>query len=465
MRRRRAARPFERILVVGAGRAGVAAAEEARRLGFAGELVILHDENGGPYDRPACAKGVLTGHQRPADIGLPVAEGTGITWELGRRAVHLDPIRRIVHTNTGESYGYDGLVIATGSSARPPAGWPIGAPGLHVLYRLADAWALRADLRRANRVAVIGAGLTGCEVASAVRSLARDCVLIDAKPYAMTRALGEHVGRMLTYEMAREGVQLRLGRRVSGLARVGRGWQLRLDDGEEIIADVMVAATGERPDTGWLAGVSGLDTADGVLCDASLRVVGADDVVAAGTVARWPNLRYSSTPTRIGQWIAALEQGRAAARTLLAGDSEVGPVTHVPRFWSDQFGLRIQVCGQLPTDAAISVGRMRPRRTDVARSGVLVGYHVDDQLVGLVAVNASHAFTAMSRAMLATAGHVAPARPGLAPRQPGPAPRQPGPAPGQPGPAPGQPAWTGVPPTGSAGPGSAAVARRLTVVG
>ncbi|HEX8627228.1 MAG TPA: FAD-dependent oxidoreductase, partial [Catenuloplanes sp.] len=207
---RRAAARFDRILVVGGGRAGVAAAEEVRRHGFAGELVVLHDETGAPYDRPACAKGVLTGHQRPADVALPVAEGTDVTWQLGRRAVHLDTARRTVHTDTGENYGYDGLVIATGGHARPPDGWPLGAPGLHVLYRLADAWALRADLRRANRVAVIGAGLTGSEVASAVRSLARECVLIDAKPYAMTRPLGEHVGRMLTDEMAREGVRLRL---------------------------------------------------------------------------------------------------------------------------------------------------------------------------------------------------------------------------------------------------------------
>lgn len=390
-----------RILVVGGGRAGVAAAEELRRQRFAGELVLLHDEPGAPYDRPACAKGVLSGADRPGDVRLPIADGTRITWRLGQRAVHLDPVDRVLYTDTAGTHRYDALVIATGGRARVPAGWPLGAPGLHLLYRLSDAWALRADLRRAERVVVIGAGLTGCEVASTVRSLGRDCFLVDPKPYAMTRSLGDHIGRMVTHQMARDGVHLRLGRRLVGLDRVRRGWLLTLDDGGEIMADVVVAATGVDPDTGWLAGARGIDSSDGVLCDAALRVCGASDTVAAGTVARWPNLRYSTVPQRAEQWITALEQGRAAARTLLAGDAPVAPVVTVPRFASDQFGLRIQVCGQLPPAATVTVGRLRPRRSDAARSGVVAAHHLDGRLVGVVAVNAPHAFTAMSRAMSA----------------------------------------------------------------
>ena len=397
---------FHRVLVVGAGRAGVAAAEELRRQGFRGEVMILHDEAGGPYDRPSCAKGILTGHKRPQDVRLPIQDGTEVTWQLGRRAVHLDTIAHTVYTDTDEVYEYDGLVIATGAYPAAPPGWPIGEPGLHMLYRLSDAWALRGDLRDAETVAVVGAGLTGCEVAHAVRSMARRCVLVDSKPWVMARPLGDHVGRMVTTELARDHVDLRLGRRVSSLKQGRRGWVLVLDDGESIEADVVVASTGERPDTGWLESTPGLDVSDGVLCDENLRVVGAEDVVAAGTVARWPNLRYSARPSRVGQWIAALEQGRGAARTLLAGDAYVPPVTHVPRFWSDQFGLRIQVCGQLPQDGGVSVTMQRPGRRDVARAGVVVGYHVEDQLVGLVAVNAPHAFTSLTRAMLGTATHL-----------------------------------------------------------
>jgi NADPH-dependent 2,4-dienoyl-CoA reductase/sulfur reductase-like enzyme len=374
----------QQIVIVGAGRAGVAAAEELRTEGFAGEVVVLHDEEHEPYDRPACATGLLTGHRRPRDVRMPITQRAGITWQLGRRAAHLAADEQVVVTADEEVYEYDGLVIASGARAVPPPGWPIGAPGLHLLYRLDDAWRLRGDLRDARRVAVVGAGMTGCEVASAVRELGRECVLIDPAPVVMGRPLGEVAAAMMTEELGRQGVVLRLGRMVRDLAAARQGWQLTLDDGEQIHVDVVVASTGERPDTAWLEETPGLDVTDGVLCDARLRVVGASNVVAAGTVARWPNLHYSHQPTRIG------------------GGRDQPAMTHVPRFWSDQFGIRIQVCGVLPAQAEMTVTELRPGRRDAARSGTLIGYHVDGALVAVVALNAPRAFTSLARGLLAT---------------------------------------------------------------
>jgi NADPH-dependent 2,4-dienoyl-CoA reductase/sulfur reductase-like enzyme len=400
MRRRKPPLSSERIVVVGGGRAGVAAAEELRVQGFNGKLTILCDETEAPYDRPACSKRILTGHARPRDVRLPLREGTDVNWRLGRRAVSLDPVNRVVHADTGEEFKYDGLVIATGSRPTPPVDWPIGEPGLHVLHTLGDAWRLREELRDAERVAIVGGGLTGCEAACAVQSLARDCVLIDSNPQVMTRALGDLVGRLVTSEVHREGIALRLGRRVRELTPRRRGWRLTLDDGEDIDVDVVVATIGDKPDTQWLTG-SGLDITDGVLCDERLRAVGAEGVVAAGNIARWPNLRYGATPRRCGQWIAALELGRAAAQTLLNAQHWVPPVTLLPRYWSEQFGLRIQVCGDQPDDAVVTVTEMRPGRRDIARAGVLVSYTVDGRLVGATAVNAPQMFTAITRALLA----------------------------------------------------------------
>lgn len=406
----------EQIVIVGAGRAGVAAAEELRLQGFDGELVILHDEDNMPYDRPACAKGLLTGHDRPKDVHMPVLDGTEAHWMLGRRAVYLDTEAQTVVTDTDEAFEYDGLVIATGAGPVIPPSIPVGEPGIHALYGLNDAWSLRADLRTARRVAVIGAGMTGCEVASAVKYLSRECILINPRDYVLTGPLGEYVGQMMTNEMERQGVKMRMGRRVSEMYRSRRGWVLVLDDGEEVEADVVVATTGERPDTQWLQAAEGVDASDGVLCDETLRVVGVDNVVAAGTVARWPNLQYSADPQRIGQWICALEHGRSAAQALMAGpDAPLPPVTHMPRFWSDQFGVRIQVCGQLPADAEVTITEMRPGRSDVARAGVIVGYYQDDALVGLVAVNAVRQFTAMARAMLSAQGPVVEPQPLMVP--------------------------------------------------
>lgn len=406
-----ARRNLRRVLVVGAGRAGVAAAEELRRQGFGGEITVMCDEVSAPYDRPSCSKGILTGHKRPKDARMPVQDGLAINWAMGRTAVHLDPQRRIVTADTDEEFRYDGLVIATGARPVWPTGWPRGEPGLHALHGLADAWALRRALHRARRVAVVGGGLTGCEVACAVRSMARECVLIDSRPQLMSRALGEVVGQYVTEVIADDGVRLRLGRRCRRLDRGRRGWVLTLDDGSQETADLVVATVGERPDTRWLAG-TGLDVSDGVRCDEHLRAVGGQDIVACGTVARWPNLRYGTEPRRVGQWIMALEQGRAAAAALMGSDHPARPAALVPRFWSEQFGLRIQVCGEVDGSADVTVQWRRPGRRTSARAGVLVHYHRDGERIGVVAVNAVRAFTTIAREMLAAPP---PSRPRYAP--------------------------------------------------
>ncbi len=388
----------DRILIVGGGPAGVAASEELRRQGFCGDITLLCDEPDAPYDRPACSKSLLTGHARPKDVRMPIDGELEVSWRHGRRAVEVDMRRRSVLTQTDEEYPFDGLVIATGSYATLPEGW-LSGPGIHVLHSVDDAWQLRQDLRDAMRVAIVGGGLTGCETACAVRELAREAVLIDPKPYVMDRAVGEPVGYLITEEHRRYGVQMRLGRRVQEVERRRGRWRLALDDGSYVHADVVVATMGERPDVDWLEG-TGMDTSWGVLCDEALRVVGAEGVVAAGAAVRWPNLVYGSEPTMVGQWIAAVEQGQAAARALLAGDREVPPVGIVPRYWSLQNGLRIMVAGDFrPTDHIVMT-EMRPHRKDTARAGIMASYYRAGDLVGLVAVNAGRAFTETTRAML-----------------------------------------------------------------
>ncbi len=299
LRRRQGRR---RVVVVGGGRAGVAAVEELRRLGYDDDLVVLHDEPTPPYDRPACAKGLLTGHKRPADALMRVHGADGVDWRFGRRATALDAQAQVVHTDTGERFGYDRLVIATGAAPVPPQGWPMQEPGLHVLYRLGDAWRLRRELRDARRVAVVGAGLTGCEVAHAVRSLARECVLIDPRPQALVRPLGEQVGRVVTREIARDGVTLRLSRRVTGLARGRRGWVLMLDDGDEVHADVVVTTTGERPDTTLARRVCRGSTSATGSC--ATRRCGSSACPAWSQRAPPPGGPTSATARHPGAWVS-----------------------------------------------------------------------------------------------------------------------------------------------------------------
>jgi NADPH-dependent 2,4-dienoyl-CoA reductase/sulfur reductase-like enzyme len=404
---RRGLRPaaLDRILIVGGGAAGYAAAEELRRSGFSGKLTVIGAEPYLPYDRTACSKGLLTGSKRQSDVFLPVRPDARVEWNTGQRAVALDPVTRTVYTDTGAAYGYDGLVIATGMRPVLPPGWPHGEPGLHTLHDVQDAEALRRDLREAERVVVVGAGLTGCETAYAVLSMSRHCTLVDSNPQVLQGAIGETAGRMVTQQLRHDGVSLRLGRRMRRVQRRFGRWSVQLDNGEAIAADVVVAVLGERPDTEWLAG-SGIDTSDGIRCDEALRVVGTDGtvvdgIVAAGSAASWPNLAYGTEPMRCGHWMEAVEQGRAAAQSLLAGQFRAAPVSVLPRFWSEQGELRIQVCGQRPPDATEQVSAMQAGRWDIARAGVLVSYWLERRLVGMVAINAPQAFTAGIRMMLA----------------------------------------------------------------
>ncbi|MEV0455223.1 NAD(P)/FAD-dependent oxidoreductase [Catellatospora methionotrophica] len=386
---------LDRIVVVGGGRAAVAAVEELERLGFTGAVTVLAGEPHSPYHRPACSKGLLTG-QRHGDVRLSTAAPA--RWLTGRVAAELDAKRQIVYAQTGEMYEYDALVVATGASPVVPGGWPVGEPGLHFLHGIDDALGLAADLRRARRVAVVGAGLTGCEAAHVVRSMARECVMIDSNAQVMTRAVGSVTGGLIADTMRHEGVRMRLGRRVKHLSRSRRGWRLDLDDGSHVDADVVIATLGERPDTGWFT-ARHADTGDGLLCDESLRVQGVDRVVAAGAVARWPNAWYAEQPGRVDQWIAAMELGQAAARTLLSGSRAAPAAAVLPRYWSDLFGLRIQVIGRLDQAEEVAVSELRPGRRDIARGGVLAAHRRGGVTTGVVAVNAPRQFTTLARAM------------------------------------------------------------------
>lgn len=384
------------ILIVGGGPAGHAAASELRKLGFGGGVSVACGEPYAPYDRPSCSKGVLSGHQLPTDISLD-NDLPNVQFRLGRKAQWMDLRHRVVGFSTGETCRYDGLIIATGTSAVAPERVPVGAPGLHVLHTLDDAWRIRQDLRDAKRVAIVGGGLTGCEVACTVRSLAREAVLIHSGRQLMEKAVGGYVGALVTEAHDAAGTELRLGRRLSTVDRDGGRWRLWLDDGSNEHADVVIIAVGERPSVSWLAD-TGIDHSDGVLCDTTLRVIGVPDVVAAGAVARWPDPHGSDGSGRAAHWIAALEQGRAAARTLLHGRN-AEPFTLLPLFWSDQLGLRIQICGEIDARADVEITEMRPWRRNTARAGVLATYRLGGRTIGVAGINAPRAFTAAAQAL------------------------------------------------------------------
>ena len=206
-----------RVVIAGGGAAAIAAMEELRVGGFAGNITVLAGESASPYDRTSCSKGIIDGQQRPADARLPVPAGAH--WRLGERAVAVDPVNRVVTSSAEQTYEYDGLIIATGTTADIPDRWPLDETGIYRLQTLSDAWAVRRALRGAGRVAIIGGGLTGCELACGVLQTAREATIIDPHRSLLHRATGDKFGGLVTAEHRSAGIDARLGRVVLDIGR------------------------------------------------------------------------------------------------------------------------------------------------------------------------------------------------------------------------------------------------------
>ncbi len=374
------------IVVVGASLAGLRAAEALRDGGYEGSLVLVGDEPHRPYDRPPLSKQVLAGAHEPADTALTSyneggVDGLDVEWELGLRAVAIDPTARSVTFDDGRSLTYDGLVVATGATPRRLGGWP-DADGVHVLRTLDDCAALRADLVAGpQRVVVVGAGFIGAEVAATARGLGLDVTILEALPVPLARGLGAAMGALCGELHRDHGVDLRLSAAVSGIDVDGSGRvaRVRLDDGG-IDADVVVVGVGVVPNTGWLEG-SGLPVDNGLRCDATTLV--APGIVAAGDVARWPNGRFGEV-MRVEHWENAQEMGAHAARTLLAdlagGRGE--PYEPVPWFWSDQYDRKIQLAGHPSGDDEVRV-----IDGDVGERRFTALYGRDGRVTGVLGMN------------------------------------------------------------------------------
>jgi 3-phenylpropionate/trans-cinnamate dioxygenase ferredoxin reductase subunit len=343
----------DNVVIVGASVAGVRTAEALRRRGFGGRVTLIGAEPHLPYDRPPLSKAFLAGQATEDDLPLLPGERLGrldLDLRLGERAAAVDLPARQIRLASGQPVPFGTAVIATGSVPRRlPAldRWP----GVHVLRTLDDAIAIRAALAVGARVAVVGGGFIGAEVASCARALGLDVTIIDPLPALMIRGLGPALGQVLAGRHADHGAVLRLGRSVVRAEGAGRVERLVLDDGSQVGADLVVVGIGADPVTGWLAG-SGLSLDGGVCCDPCLRVLGTDAVYAVGDVARWPSARYDG-PVRLEHWTSAGQAALAVAAAVSGTPARFDPLPYV---WSNQLGARLQVFGQVgPQDEVIYV--------------------------------------------------------------------------------------------------------------
>mgnify|MGYP001822334788 CR=1 FL=1 len=347
-----------RVVIVGASAGGLTTAEALRHEGFKGPITLVGDEARPPYRRPPLSKQVLTGEWPSERTHLLDASGLNdldLRLMLGRRASELDVAAHRLVVD-GDPIAYDVLVIATGVRARQLPG--VGdVPDIHTLRTLDDVDAIRVGLETATRIAVVGTGVLGSEIASAARHLGLGVVLIGRTGTLRLGQAGDHLSDLIEDLHRTHEVDVRTGVDVLDVAGAGRQQVLTLSNGEVVEADLVIVAIGGTPSTEWLAD-SGLDLSDGVVCDAT--GLAAADVYAVGDVAQWRQ-QADCPVSRAEHHLNATEQALAVAHLLVTGESS-DPV--LPFFWSELHGTRIQVYGRLPAHCPLEAiaGGMTDRR-------------------------------------------------------------------------------------------------------
>src|SRR5580700_1737379 len=317
----------ERTVVTGAGLAGFRTVEELRRRGYSGQLTLIGAEDRPPYDRPPLSKRVLTDGIDPS-LNADFAS-LDVDFRPAETAVAVEASAAKLITNR-DKYAFDHLVLATGSV-------PVTLPGpgpQRVLRTYDDALALRALLRPGLRLAIVGAGWVGAELATAAAAAGCQVTVVEAGPAPLAGALGAAAGARTAPWYEQAGVELRTGTAVESVERGGLalagGW---------LAADEIVTAVGVRPAVSWLAG-SGLVLDNGVAVDPGLRA-SLPGVYAAGDCAAFASLRFG-VRLRVEHWETALHAPEVVAANIAGGAEVYDPV---PYFWSEQFGRMVQYAG------------------------------------------------------------------------------------------------------------------------
>ncbi|WP_298106289.1 FAD-dependent oxidoreductase [Bradyrhizobium sp.] len=327
-----------RIVIVGGGAAGFAAAEMLRRQDYRGSIVMLSGETAAPVDRPNLSKDYLAG-SAPEDW-LPLRPDdfyreTNIDLRLGVEVASIDIKAKQVLLAGGEGIPYDRLLLATGAE---PVRLPIPGsdqPHVHLLRSLNDCRAIIASAQGARRAVVVGASFIGLEVAASLRAREIEVHVVGLEQRPMERVLGAEMGDFVRALHEEHGVIFHLGDTVASID----GKRARLKSGGVIEADLVVIGVGVKPRLG-LAERCGLAIDRGVKVDAYLET-SVPGIYAAGDIARWPD-KHSGEAIRVEHWVVAERQGQAAARNML-GQHEV--FDDVPFFWSQHYDVPINYVG------------------------------------------------------------------------------------------------------------------------
>ncbi len=381
---------MKRVVIVGGSAAGLSTAEALRRFHFEGEIVVLEEEVGPAYDRPPLSKQVLAGdwdEEKAVLFPQTRVERIGADLRLRARATRLDAANRRIELHDGTEIVYDEVVIATGVRPRRLPGED--SADTHTLRTLADCRKLGEAIRKHRRIAIVGAGFIGLEVAATARKLGAEATIVEPVQHPLADRLGTHTASRLIDLHASSGVDIRCGVGASAIARstgsAGDVSGILTSDGNVVEAPVVLVAIGCVPNVEWLAD-AGLDLSNGVVCDAYCRA--APHVWAAGDIARWHHLGLAR-PLRVEHRMNASEQATVVAANIMGEERAFAPT---PFFWTDHYDTKIQLAGVIVPEAE--------ERAEVGagdEDSFVRTFWMGERLVGVLGWNAAKAMMPLRR--------------------------------------------------------------------
>ena len=330
------------FVIIGASLAGGTAAATLRQDGFNGDVILVGEEPRPPYERPTLSKQYLRG-EMPVEKAFVRPSGFyeehRIETRFGVAATRVDPAERKVDIATGGSVHYDKLLITTGVRNRRLAIAGLDLPNIFSLRSVDDADVIRNQIAPGRKAAVVGMGFIGCEVAASLRQKGVEVVCIDPSPTPLFRVLGEKVGQVMSAIHHEHGVETFFNDVVTRFEGAGRVERVITKHGRRIACDLAVVGVGVEPVVDFATG-SGLEISNGILVDEYCRT-NVPGIYAAGDVANHYHPVFGKR-MRVEHWQNAMQQGAAAARSMLGTGR---PYEAVHWFWSDQYDVNVQYAG------------------------------------------------------------------------------------------------------------------------
>lgn len=348
------------FVLVGGGAGSAAAAQELRTAGYAGRILIISKENALPYDRPKLSKAMTVGLDTILLRNQQFWDDHGIEFKLGTVVTELNAATKTITIDSGEKLTYDACLVATG-------GYPRGLPlpqtsaaaaisatfkNVYLLRDFDQAGVIDAEAV-GKKVVIVGSSFIGMEIAAAISSKAASVSVVGMEKVPFERVLGEQVGASLQALHESKGIKFHMQATVADVEFDGNQvTKLKLNTGAEIDADLICVGAGVIPATAFIKGVELAKPDNSLLCDGFMRVQGAENLYAAGDIARFPLTLLNDRLVRIEHWGMALKQGQVAARNMVADlqaaksvQPKAEPIDSVPYFWTGMYGKTVRYCG------------------------------------------------------------------------------------------------------------------------